>query len=1414
MIIWIYDPVTNYRLGLRVLLDSGSTHSFIAQKYINRCHLKKTGRCTMDLSTFNGPSSKKDATIVEAMVFRNQQTPDYSTMQLLAIDTMVDSVPCYRLTRAQRQSIGQHDFKLADTEADTDGSLEIDILIGQDYYHALQRSGKFVLPSGLVLTETIDKQYTLSGASTVQCTEVQCRHKAPVSTTAPSYLVTNLHVLSSNEEQETLDRFCSLDVLGIDPSEKEISPMLEEFNRKTIHNGERYVVKLPFKENHYKKLPSNFSVAFNRLASWEAKHKRKNDKTEYFKFCEIMKEQLDLGILEKVHPLGTIDEVRSTLNKNPKAYDKIAVTPGSKVVHYIPWFGVYKASSGKLRIVYDAAAKLCKGAYSLNDTLETGDDLMNSLYHILLKFRKKRFAGKADIKKAFLQVGIAVEHRDALRLLWVIDGQVWILRFARLPFGLTSSPFILAAVLKKHLESSDLDENLVHQILTAFYVDDNVWSVDTLRELFHRYETMLKTFRVAGMELTQWDANDFTARELFRKRGDDPPEVETVLGLMWDVMEDIICINTERIKDLVGKEPKTKRQFWSFVAQLYDPLGLLSPYTTLAKLLTREVSTVCKGWNSKLPKDLSQRVTEWMEDFNYIPTVTFPRHVSMIEATSQKLVGYCDASMKALGACIYLRSTDGSGAVACHLLTSKSHLPALPLQTIPKLELMGAVLLVKLMTSVKKAFPEISDADIHLFTDSRIVIFQIHSGSMSWPPFIAHRRKHILEGSQISQWDHVDTKENPADLPSRGCTLQELKDPERLRLWKHGPDYLLKGIHCGKSTVEGYRLAESDLDSAKIPEDCAEEVKSYVTSVKMGEQRSAINVDISKVIDIERYDTYDKLIGVTVNVLSFIKNLADSTNKALPVMSESLDLDEHLVKQAEIAWIQIVQRKHYGDLFKLTAFPETKVSTAMKGFFKDHNVFLDEENQVLRVKTRLQESLCSYGTVNPILLPPIDHFTSLYIRKVHEENGHAGVPQTLAYVRSQYWVPQGRRVVKGILHKCVPCRKVNGPYYSTPKHPPLPSFRVRKARAFQNIGIDFCGPFAITDEKYEEWRVKFQKQLKRTRITRSSHRKEKQPEKPKAYILIITCAVTRAVHLEATLGMTVNDFLMGFQRFMNVRGVPEIVNSDNAKTFIRAHKEFDSIYKSTRVKKFLQQKRIKWHFYTERAPWMGGWIERLNTIYKGVCKKTYGKATLSFDEFRTMVSYSMSVMNDRPLTYVYSDLNSSGYELTPSKLIHGYNLTEPPHLSLRKPKDEKEMELGERYLLLEKIKDSFWNLWSDQYLTSLYERHVKQGRVPIKFRVPTENDVVLVKNEKVPRRDWRLGRVINVKRGSRDGEVREVTLLTTNKAGKRSQLRRSPTFLVPLESGTNYIKFPNKQTEELKAKKHQTTKFNDTVEII
>merc|ERR1711972_405738 len=202
----------------------------------------------------------------------------------------------------------------------------------------------------------------------------------------------------------------------------------------------------------------------------------------------------------------------------------------------------------------------------------------------------------------------------------------------------------------------------------------------------------------------------------------------------------------------------------------------------------------------------------------------------------------------------------------------------------------------------------------------------------------------------------------------------------------------------------------------------------------------------------------------------------------------------------------------------------------------------------------------------------------------------------------------------------------------------------------------------------------------------------------------------------------------------------------------------------------------------------------------------------------------MSIINCRPITYVYSDINSEGTQLTPSMLLNGFNLLEPPSLNYRKPSDESELTLSERYKFIEKLKDSFWNLWNNQYLTELYERHVKQGRTPINMRIPKLGQVVLVKDEKLPRRHWKLGRIMDLKISNRDGKIREITVQCLSKRAQNAEivdgplqktfLKKSPCHLVPLEVEPEYYstdpmvnsKIPEHKTPVKKKKNPQKKK--------
>ena len=145
-----------------------------------------------------------------------------------------------------------------------------------------------------------------------------------------------------------------------------------------------------------------------------------------------------------------------------------------------------------------------------------------------------------------------------------------------------------------------------------------------------------------------------------------------------------------------------------------------------------------------------------------------------------------------------------------------------------------------------------------------------------------------------------------------------------------------------------------------------------------------------------------------------------------------------------------------------------------------------------------------------------------------------------------------------------------------------------------------------------------------------------------------TCASTRAIHLELLRDLSVKSFLQSFRRFAGRRGLPSTLLSDNAKTFKAGCKEVKTIVRSHEVQRYLSSNRVTWKFIVERAPWWGGFWERLIQSVKKCLKKTVGRTSLDYDELNTVLVETESIINSRSLTYVYGDDESISHLLTPS----------------------------------------------------------------------------------------------------------------------------------------------------------------------
>ena len=206
------------------------------------------------------------------------------------------------------------------------------------------------------------------------------------------------------------------------------------------------------------------------------------------------------------------------------------------VIHYIPHFPVFKESSTTaMRIVYDATAKISSTALSLNDCLHTGPNLIQRLQNMLLTFRSHKIAFTADIEKAFLQIELNSQDRDATRFLWLKDvdksannpDNLVVYSFCRVLFGAAPSPYLLNATIQHHLikqvawMSTDLQRSI--------YMDNVLTGTHTIPEALQYYTSSRNCFQKAGMNLRQWTSN---SPALNRQAHDDGVYAEPMVKLL------------------------------------------------------------------------------------------------------------------------------------------------------------------------------------------------------------------------------------------------------------------------------------------------------------------------------------------------------------------------------------------------------------------------------------------------------------------------------------------------------------------------------------------------------------------------------------------------------------------------------------------------------------------------------------------------------------------------------------------------------------------------------------------------------------------------------------------------------------------------------------------------------------------
>ena len=177
-------------------------------------------------------------------------------------------------------------------------------------------------------------------------------------------------------------------------------------------------------------------------------------------------------------------------------------------------------------------------------------------------------------------------------------------------------------------------------------------------------------------------------------------------------------------------------------------------------------------------------------ELSHLERIRVERHIGMDREVITSLHVFCDASKDAFTAAIYARAEMPDGNIVTRLIIAKTRLSPLKAVSIAKLELCGAVVGTRLAEKIIGILENGNVSEklqVTYWTDSMNVLYWISQPGKQFKPYVANRVGEIQEKTDTNQWRHVPTKQNPADLGTRGLSLSDL---ESCSMWWQGPEFL------------------------------------------------------------------------------------------------------------------------------------------------------------------------------------------------------------------------------------------------------------------------------------------------------------------------------------------------------------------------------------------------------------------------------------------------------------------------------------------------------------------------------------------------------------------------------------------------------------------------------------------------
>ncbi|GFS60991.1 integrase catalytic domain-containing protein [Trichonephila clavipes] len=734
--------------------------------------------------------------------------------------------------------------ELADSKFNVPG--KIDLLLGANIFYELLKPERIkIKDSQLLLVNSVFGYIVTGNLDSINETKVHCG------------------LIRDEDLNKNLEKFWKLEEVE-EPIVKNKERLICEEHYANTHfrtKEGKYVVSMPLKKEP-SCLGNSKDIALKRLGSlWNRLARDDNYLNLYREF------------LRDYERLGHMKEV--TNETEPK------------IAYYATHHGIYRPekSATKLRVVFNCSS-LTDNGISLNDIQYNGGVIQEDLYAQMLRFRTYTYAFTADIKMMYRTILINPKQRSLQRIVWCESEHESpkIYELSTVTYGTVSAPYLAQRTLTQLSMDEEANFPIAASVLrNNLYMDDVLCGAATLEEAIVLRQQLKGILKSAGMELHKLCANHEKLSPGPEQNYNFATLTETkTLGVSWKPNLDCFLIKVKVCLD----SSYTKRDVLSTIAKIFDPVGLMAPVISKAKIFLQRLWRSKLEWNDLLPAEEYREWQQFLVSLENINNIEIPRRILVVFPEVTEIHGFADASERCYGAAVYCKSKNLKSETLVRLITSKSRVAPIKSLTIPRLELCAAVLLAKLVKRVVAAL-QLETAELYLWSDSMIVLAWLRKEPMDLKTFVQNRVAKIQELYPNQLWRHVPSHQNPADLVSRGV------DPEKLlqqNLWFNGPTFL-SGDDYPNRTIN-----------------CREKLDEYNSELKncVNEQienfQSVLNIHLNDFLNdlLNLSNNYIPILRVLSFIFRFVENLKGINKVAGPLTTKEFEKAEtYLVKKVQ-----------------------------------------------------------------------------------------------------------------------------------------------------------------------------------------------------------------------------------------------------------------------------------------------------------------------------------------------------------------------------------------------------------------------------------------------------------------------------------------------------------------------------------